>query len=239
VIEEILPRQAACAEEFGDPPDATLYPEEEALVARAVDKRRREFTTARACARRAMGALGIPPAPIPRGERGAPAWPSGVVGSITHCDGYRGSAVAFARDVRSIGLDAEPNDELPEGVLEAVSSPAERRHVERLRAEFPEVFWDRLLFSAKESVYKAWFPLTGRWLDFHEAVVVPEPDAATFSAHLCVPGPVVDGRRLTGFSGRWLVRRGLVLTAIAVTAPLRPGSDESTGGGRHLSAAES
>jgi 4'-phosphopantetheinyl transferase EntD len=222
LIEEILPPPAACAEEFGDPGDAALHPEEEVYVARAVDKRRREFTTARACARRAMAALGVPPAPIPRGERGAPVWPPGVVGSITHCDGYRASAVAFTRQIRSVGLDAEPHDELPEGVLEAISSLAERRHVEYLRSECPEVFWDRLLFSAKESVYKAWFPLTGRWLGFEEAVVVPDPDAATFTARLCVPGPVVDGRRLTEFSGRWLVRRGLILTAIAVPAAPRP-----------------
>jgi 4'-phosphopantetheinyl transferase EntD len=225
MIEEILPPEVASAEAFDDPPGVTLYPEEEAVVARSVDKRRREFTTARACARRAMGTLGLPPAPIVPGERGAPIWPPGVVGSMTHCDGYRASAVALARRVRSVGLDAEPNGALPDGVLDVIATPAERDWLKEVTGEFPGVSWDRLLFSAKESVYKAWFPLTGRWLDFEEAIVTPDPRTGRFAARLCVPGPVVDGRPLTGFAGRWLVRHGLVATAITVMAADGTGDD--------------
>jgi 4'-phosphopantetheinyl transferase EntD len=217
MIEEILPPEVASAEAFDDSAVVALFPEEEEVVARAVDKRRREFATARGCARRALATLGLPPAPIVPGERGAPAWPPGVVGSMTHCDGYRASAVALERNVRTVGLDAEPNGPLPDGVLKVIATPAE---VDWLDGAPPAsgVCWDRLLFSAKESIYKAWFPLTRRWLDFEEAVVTPDPDAGTFDARLRVPGPVVDGRRLTGFTGRWVVRRGLVVTAIAVLA---------------------
>jgi hypothetical protein len=89
--------------------------EEEELIGRAVEKRRREFGTARACARRALADLGRVPAPIVRGEKGAPVWLDGVVGSITHCAGYRGAAVAEARDVRALGIDAEPHGKLPDG----------------------------------------------------------------------------------------------------------------------------
>jgi 4'-phosphopantetheinyl transferase EntD len=220
VIERILPPGVASAEAFHDPADAVLFPEEAAVVARAVDKRRREFTTARACARRALAALGLPPAPILPGERGAPVWPSGVVGSMTHCDGYRASAVAPEAKVRTIGLDAEPDDPLPEGVLETIATPEEVRWLAEVAGGFPGVCWDRLLFSAKESIYKAWFPLTRRWLDFEDAVVTPEPEAGTFTARLCVPGPVVDGRTLDGFTGRWTVGHGLVVTAITVLAPV-------------------
>ncbi|GLY88668.1 4'-phosphopantetheinyl transferase [Actinoallomurus iriomotensis] len=224
MIERILPPQVASADAFDDRGAVVLFPEEEAAVARAVDKRRREFTTARGCARRALAVLGLPPAPIVPGERGAPGWPAGVVGSMTHCDGYRASAVAWEKEVRTVGLDAEPNGPLPDGVLEAVTGPAERAWIERRDGDGSGVCWDRLLFSAKESVYKAWFPLTRRWLGFEEAVVTPDPDAGTFTARLCVPGPVVDGRALTGFTGRWIVDRGLVVTAIAVPAvvPERP-----------------
>jgi 4'-phosphopantetheinyl transferase EntD len=80
------------------------------------------------------------------------------------------------------------------------------------------VSWDRLLFCAKEAVYKAWFPLTGRWLGFEQAAVTVEPDAGTFTARLLEPDVALDGRRLAGFEGRWLARDGLVLTAIAVRA---------------------
>jgi 4'-phosphopantetheinyl transferase EntD len=141
---------------------------------------------------------------------------------MTHCDGYRAAAVAREREVRTLGLDAEPNEPLPDGVLTMVATPAEIAWLDTAPSA-PGVRWDRLLFSAKESIYKAWYPLMRRWLDFEEAVVTPDPDAGTFDARLCVPGPVVDGRRLTGFTGRWIVRRGLVLTAVAVPAP--PGAE--------------
>ena len=78
--------------------------------------------------------------------------------------------------------------------------------------------WDRLLFSMKESVYKAWFPLTGSWLDFDEASITVEPAAGTFTAVLQVPGPVLNGRELTSFTGRFSTSDDLVLTAIAVPA---------------------
>jgi 4'-phosphopantetheinyl transferase EntD len=216
VIGDILPPEVAVAEEFGDLPHVTLFPDEEAVIANAVDKRRREFTTARACARTALAKLGLPPVPIVPGLRGAPQWPPGVVGSITHCAGYRASAVARDLDVVTIGLDAEPHDTLPAGVLGAVASDGEQARLAGLAAARPDVCWDRMLFSAKESVYKAWFPLTRRWLGFEEAVITIGPADGTFTARLLVPGPVLDGRQLTGFEGRWLARRGLVLTAIAV-----------------------
>jgi 4'-phosphopantetheinyl transferase EntD len=217
VIGDILPSQVAVAEEFGDVPDVVLFPEEEAVIAKAVDKRRREFTTARACARAALAELGLAPVPIVPGLRGAPQWPPGVVGSITHCAGYRASAVARDHEVITIGLDAEPHDKLPAGVLDAVSSPGERARLTELAAARPDVCWDRMLFSAKESVYKAWFPLTCRWLGFEDASVDIDPVNGTFTARLLTSGPVVNGTALTGFEGRWLVSNGLIATTIALS----------------------
>jgi 4'-phosphopantetheinyl transferase EntD len=218
VIGEILPPEVAAAEAFDDPPGVVLFPEEEAAIARAVAKRRSEFTTARSCARTALARLGLPPAPIVPGPRGAPRWPDGVTGSITHCAGYRAAAVAHVRDIVSVGVDAEPNDALPDGVLDHIALAEERAWLPGLAAAVPGVSWDRLLFCAKEAVYKAWFPLTGRWLGFEQAAVTVEPDAGTFTARLLEPDVALDGRRLAGFEGRWLARDGLVLTAIAVRA---------------------
>jgi 4'-phosphopantetheinyl transferase EntD len=215
VIERILPVGVACAEAFGDSSEAPLFPAEEALLARAVEKRRREFTTARGCARRALAALHVAPAPIMPGERGAPQWPPGIVGSITHCAGYRAAAVAWARDVPTIGLDAEPDDVLPDGLLGAVSLPGERARLRNLAATAPGVCWDRMLFSAKESVYKAWFPLARRWLGFQDADITINPADGTFEARLLVAATAVGGSPLTGFTGRWLAYDGLILTAIA------------------------
>jgi 4'-phosphopantetheinyl transferase EntD len=213
VINVILPATARYGEAFTDRADQTPFPEEMAMVAKAVGKRRREFVTARGCAREALSGLGIAPGPILAGERGMPQWPPGVVGSITHCAGYRGAAVARSSDLLAIGIDAEPHDALPGGVLNLVSLPDERERLCALAEALPGIAWDRVLFSAKESVYKAWFPLTRRWLGFEEADItigIGDGTAGTLEARFLVPGP------LAGFSGRWLARDGLVLTAVTV-----------------------
>ena len=80
----------------------------------------------RYCARQALGELGVPPVPILKGDKGEPCWPDGIVGSLTHCEGYRGAAVGRRDEVRSVGIDAEPHDVLPKGVLEAITLPDER-----------------------------------------------------------------------------------------------------------------
>jgi 4'-phosphopantetheinyl transferase EntD len=223
MIEELLPQEVVAVEVHGDDGSehAPLYPEEAEVVARAVPKRRREFALVRACARRAMDKLGVPPHPLVPGERGAPTWPSGLAGSMTHCDGYCAAALVRAADLASLGIDAEPHQPLPDGVLDAVSLPAEQTRLRHLAARHPGIHWDRLLFSAKESVYKAWFPLTGRWLEFTEADIDLSADAGGpphggFRARLLVTGPLVGGRRLGHFEGRWTVQRGLVATAITV-----------------------
>jgi 4'-phosphopantetheinyl transferase EntD len=215
LLERILPASAIVTATREDL-EAELYPEEEEVVSRAVEKRRREFVTARACAREALARLGEPPQPILCGERGQPLWPAGIVGSITHCDGYRACAVARTTELLTIGVDAEPSQPLPQGLLEDIALPEEREWLRHLTRQAPAIRWDRLLFSIKESIYKAWFPLAERWLGFEDAVVAIDFPTGTFSAHLLVPGPTLDGRELRSFRGSWLAADGLVMAAIAM-----------------------
>ncbi len=221
MIRAILPEGVAAVSAFGDLTpngDGTggLFPAESAAISRALETRRAEFTTVRLCARRALRELGLPPVPLVPGKRGAITWPDGVTGSMTHCAGFRAAAVAHTEVTPSLGIDAEPNLPLPDGVLEGISLPREAAGLAELTRRRPDVHWDRLLFSAKESVFKTWYPLTGRELDFHEAELDFDPGAGTFSARLLVPGPEVAGRRHDRFAGRWTVGRGFVLTAIAL-----------------------
>jgi 4'-phosphopantetheinyl transferase EntD len=219
MIERILPPQVAAVESFGDISDAMLFPEESAAVRRAVESRRREFASGRACARAALGLLGQPPAAVPAGLRGAPQWPEGVVGSITHCAGYRAAAVALAGDVLSLGVDAEPDEALPDqGMLEIIALVEERARLAELTAGMPGVAWDRLLFSAKESVYKTWFPLARCWLGFESADVCIDAERGTFSVRLLIPGPLVHGVPLSTLHGRWTAAQGLLVTTIVLLA---------------------
>jgi 4'-phosphopantetheinyl transferase EntD len=126
--------------------------------------------------------------------------------------------VAWARDLRSLGIDAEPHAPLPEGVLDAVARPEERPQL-RHAAE-AGVNGDRLLFCAKEAVYKAWYPLGRQILDFVDLAVALSADG-TFAARLKVRGPVPS------LSGRWAVAGDLLLAAVVVRprgAPVRGGS---------------
>jgi 4'-phosphopantetheinyl transferase EntD len=220
MIEKVLENPVVWWSERGDPPGATLLPGEGELVARAVDKRRRDFTTGRHCARRALARLGIAPAPLLAGPAGEPLWPAGVVGSITHCAGYRAAAVAWSSDVPTIGIDAEPHEPLPEGVLDLVALPDERTQLRELSTAVDATTrWDRLLFSAKEAVYKAWYPHGREMLDFADARVRLDP-TGTFRADLLIgadrcPPIAPTGRRLRGFTGRWATGDGLVVAAIS------------------------
>jgi len=118
-----------------------LLPAEEAAVAAAGAKRRTEFAAVRACARRALTNAGLPAGPIPRSQSGAPIWPSGVVGSMTHCKGYRACAIGRAEAFGAIGIDAEPHEPLPGGVLLMVANAAHIKNVPGRKTDINDATW--------------------------------------------------------------------------------------------------
>lgn len=185
-----------------------LHPLEKALVAHAVDIRKAEFGDARWCAHQALRALDRDTGdPILRGERGMPLWPASVSGSLTHTAGFRAAVAAPRLLVRAMGLDVEPAEPLPEGVLHSIARPAELARLESLGVDCA----DRLLFCAKEATYKAWFPLTHRWLGFEQAEIDIRTDGTFVSYLLVRPAPIPF------ISGKWEIREGYIIAATAVT----------------------
>lgn len=226
----LLPTAVAVVECAGGAPDeepGALFPEERVALTRAHPARRREFAAVRACARAAMVRLGRPPAAVPAaGEgptwsRNAPRWPEGLVGSMTHCSGYRAAAVAATSSVRSLGIDAEPHAPLTAGVRALALLPEERQAVARWSARRPGVAFDRVVFSAKESVFKAWYPLTGLPLGFAQCHISLAPDDLTFTAVLRCPRPLSPATPAGRFEGRWHATplTAFVTTAVVVPAP--------------------
>ncbi len=217
LLTQVLPDVVATAETYSDPGNLVPLPEEEPLIARSVAKRRNEFITVRHCAREALGKLDVGPVPILKGDKGEPCWPDGIVGSLTHCEGFRGAVVARATEVRSVGIDAEPHGVLPKGVLGAIALPAEQDTIGTLEGD---LHWDRILFCAKEATYKAWFPLTHRWLGFEDAHITFELDSSgssgTFLSRILIDPVAESGPPLTELPGRFTVSNGLVLTAISL-----------------------
>lgn len=190
----------------------SLQPQEQGLVSQAVDKRKGEFGDARWCAHQALRQLGVSPGEtILKADSGMPLWPKGYVGSLTHTEGMRAAVAAPISQVRSVGLDIEPAEPLPEGVIDQIARETERRRVKKMMAQGNDVA-DRLLFCAKEATYKCWFPLTRRWLGFEDAEIDIRSDG-TFVAYLLVrPTPVPF------FEGRWVVRNGFVIASVFVEA---------------------
>ncbi|MFD8752385.1 4'-phosphopantetheinyl transferase [Kitasatospora sp. NPDC059577] len=205
VLAALLPPYVHCAEAFGVLDAGRLHPSEAAYIRDRSPRRRQQFATARTLARRALAELGHPSTPLLPGPGGAPQWPSGAAGSITHTRGYTACAVASTGRHLSLGIDAEPVRPLPRGVLEMVSCAEERAGLAGLPAGAAP--WDTVLFSAKEAVYKAVHPLTRTWTGLAAITVVLDADGTFTARHPHRPG--------VG-TGRWGVHRGVVLTALAL-----------------------
>ncbi|HHU08655.1 MAG TPA: 4'-phosphopantetheinyl transferase superfamily protein [Intrasporangiaceae bacterium] len=194
----LLPREVRVAEQWGPLPD-----------------RDARFRAGRRLARDLIGAPG---ATMPRGHRGAPVWPDGVVGSITHTQEYAAVAVASSRAVDSshavasshavdsIGIDAEPIAALPPETVAVVSNPQEIGSLDPVAAGAGAL----LSFVAKEAVFKAWWPLHERELDFAEVDLAPVGDGRLVAHHPEGEWPV-----------RWRAAEGMLLAAVVVTSGVR------------------
>ena len=192
-----------------------LHPAEEKLVRNALAKRRREFTAGRVCARRALARLAVPEAPLLADADRVPRWPDGVVGSLSHSRGRCAVAVARRGEILGLGIDVEEAGAVEARLFRRILTPGEERVLARLD---PAAASQRatLVFSAKESAYKCYFPEARTFLGFHDAEVDFEPDAGSFAVRLLRDAaPSLHGRRV--LHGRFHVGEGYVLTGIALT----------------------
>jgi 4'-phosphopantetheinyl transferase EntD len=152
--------------------DALLFEEAVSMVGRTVEARRASGA-ARLVARELMAGLGVKPAPIRRTPAGAPDWPARLTGSLAHDDTVAVAAVAPRRKVARLGIDVEPAIPLPVDMHALVLTPQEQQ---RLGVNSLEA---RLHFAAKEAVYKAFYPATGRFLEFQDIEVDVPAGVAT------------------------------------------------------------
>lgn len=178
------------------------FADELALVAGSSVARHDELVDGRWCAHRAMERIGVTAEPVLRTEAGAPVWPPGLRGSISHCASYAVAAVTRSPEVRALGVDVELAQPLTDEVLGVVLTSRERT------TPAPGPGGEVVRFSAKESVYKAWSSAGGGWLDFADVEVALGADG-TFAAN------VLDRERV---EGAWVTIEGLVLTLAVLAA---------------------
>ena len=165
-----------------DGPAPSMYAaEEEALGPRAMPERRRLFALGRAAARDALSEIGLQPVAIPRLADGAPAWPSGLVGAISHTRAVAVAVAGLRHDYVGLGIDLE---ELDRGIREDIA---------RLVCRPAEMDWVRggngtkrllMLFSAKESIFKALYPIERVWLGFSDAELTWDEARGSFLARV-------------------------------------------------------
>lgn len=215
IIERLCPPPVVVAAARPADIGGELLPAEEAAVARALDSRRSEFAQGRACARQALARLGVPPVAIPMLPNRAPAWPEGVVGSITHTSDLVCAVVARATELPSIGIDAESRGrQLRPRIAKFICTPAEQGKRGALPDEMDSL---RLVFSAKESVHKCVAPISGITLGFHDVELDFDVHNETFRARLVgEQNPALpDFERL---HGRYAVTEHFVITIVYLPA---------------------
>lgn len=177
-VEFVTASVAAC--------DGALLPAERVHTERMVPKRLREFTAGRVCARQALTQLGTEAVAIGVGSQREPLWPDGIVGSIAHSNAWAAAAVSAEPAFLGLGLDLEPDEDLPAEVLERVCRPEERAWLEA-RPSGDRLRLARAFFSAKEALFKSVFPRARTWLEFEDVRIDLTEDDEAFVASILVP----------------------------------------------------
>lgn len=202
-------------------------------IAQSVPKRQAEFLAGRLCARAALSVLGRGALTVGIGAHREPLWPPGVVGSISHNGNFAAAVACPEQSMAGIGIDIENiiGEDTRAAMAELVVSPAE---LDFLLAAGTGLSLDCLLtlvFSAKESFFKAAFTQVRGYFDF-DAVCVSAIDAGACSISLRLVhtlAPALAAGMVVRASYE-LVGSGAVFTALLLDAGATPAKSDSYAG---------
>jgi 4'-phosphopantetheinyl transferase EntD len=185
LIERLFPEANIAVEEgpivVSAPDIDALKPSERPAIARAVDKRQREFIAGRVMARAACARLGVEDADIPQAEDRSPLWPSGLVGSITHTKTWCAAAVARQSDYLGLGIDIEADEPLKEPLWSKILTESELNALLK-RPALERGSFAKLVFCAKEAAYKAQHAITKTFLGFDAMTITADTNNDAFVA---------------------------------------------------------
>lgn len=150
--------------------DKVLILNEKRLTNNFSDKRIKDFSTGRFCARKALAAIGHENAEILMGDDKQPIWPDGYIGSISHSAKLVGAVTAKAAHIRSIGLDIETIGKIKPEMWRIIYTDSEAEFLNTFTGE-ELAYYTILLFSFKEAFYKLQFPLTKTFLEFTDVEI--------------------------------------------------------------------
>ncbi len=188
-----------------------LFPNERRYIQNATPARQREFATGRFCARTALQKLGLGSIEIPVGHHREPLFPDAISGSITHVGTYCAAAVV-SKEQACIGIDAEVNAPLDADVTGLILRPEEVQQVIALPKE-QGICWERLVFSMKESFFKAYHQMVPEYIDFQDASSVIHAQTCDFYIQIQIDSPLARN----WYKGRYRVQNDFIFSAIALT----------------------
>tara|TARA_Y100001934_G_scaffold266153_1_gene345267 strand:- start:184 stop:900 length:717 start_codon:yes stop_codon:yes gene_type:complete len=153
-----------------------LHPAEENYFSQLSSVSRKEhFRSGRICAREVLSKLGTLGQPVLRDpQTREPLWPEGISGAITHSGNWAAAAAGKTSDVSGIGIDLEDLErQVDSRISRHVCIPEEQKWLQECGEDFLEQNL-KIIFSAKESIFKAFFPYTRTYLHFHDARILME-----------------------------------------------------------------
>lgn len=189
-----------------------------ASIQRSVAKRQAEFLAGRLCARSALQQLeGLDFIPA-IGEDRAPVWPSHISGSITHSTGHAAAIVAHKAQWRGLGMDLEnllPLERAERLAGEILTPDEMQRMATGPREQVAQLV--TLTFSAKESLFKALYPIVQKRFYFEHAEVVEWSDSGFLRLRLLtdLSSEWCYGKEL---EGQFAVDDGQLLSLVAIGA---------------------
>lgn len=173
-----------------------------------VASRQAEFATARACARAALVDLGIAGA-VPKQDGGAPLWPAGATGSISHTKGF--CLAVASTQAHAIGLDAELVHRMKPSIERRILVDQEREWLAGL-PDGPRRAKVAIIFAAKEAFYKAHYEVDPRYIGFDAVTVSIADDTLSFSSG---SGAVAD-EVLARSTGRVRIEHGRAVAGVTI-----------------------
>lgn len=199
------PTVMVCCKSASELNTDVLLAEEASATTNFSEKRLAEFKLGRACARELLTSLGYADFPVRVGESRQPLWPDGLIGSISHTREFALCAIAPQQQITGLGIDIEVIEQEAFDLLAMVTSSEE---LERIRAKVTGCHYlAKLLFSAKESVFKCQFTFTGEWLEFKDVSLNLDFVRRLFTTS------IKDHDSLFNISGTWDVTDRHIVTA--------------------------
>ncbi|MEQ1674687.1 MAG: 4'-phosphopantetheinyl transferase superfamily protein [Candidatus Nitrotoga sp.] len=210
-MQKMLPAQISLVKATPTMWCSRVFSEEETLIEHALEKRKREFRAGRNSAHRAIRQLGLKAEPIMSGQHREPVWPPGIVGSLSHTENYCIAACCRSNaGIRMLGVDVERNLPLGDDLWSYVHTPSETVLL-KSRSDLPQ----RIVFSAKESLFKCIYPFLGRYFGFHDVELSLDQKTQRFDY-----APTDAGKtkvpRLDGFAGYYVFDEAHVLTVCCI-----------------------